>query len=798
MEILKGNAIKTLSIILGAATVMLMPISAFGLELGFNEEITNNTGQDAYDFHLEGTLKSETLPVQVMDIFIDWPRGSIPGFDWTYDGGSITHAGGEYYNYSGKWSGKVPVPPRQQVHIGKAFEVTCENVFIRLRGWWTDRNGEKINPRAGTKEGETWISDVPLLGFDIQDNIPARLTDPNLPQTVTLQNATDMEIEIASPHLAVTDRHVPLEQLVPDSNLLSDLDWRDIPRLPPFSIILPGESWTFDLREMDVVIPPDWTTVIRTEVWDPVSGEYHFYAGKCQAHAASDPTVTVSTLDEWASLLNRPVGEYPRIDPVSAGVFADMVESSDEWPPEYRDAFFATPELDAREHEDGSGQIEPALYMRWGPEGAAVQPGQYYAAAWDYIYGKASDLSGVELEFSIHAPRESIRVSINLIDADGDWLEFIWHVGLPGEIPACQWTTVQLIPSTGQSNYRLQRPAFEGGRSDGRVDLTRITNIRFDENEVWTEELPFPLDDGWVWNAWNHIRVVPIRDVDIEENPVGVFDDAMDIGNPLGIGRTVYEGYVWKGDMLTQQYLIMGGGGDIWGDWDQFHYAYKKVSGEVRLSACFEWIVFSNDSAKAGVMLRNSLDGGSVHRFMTRRGLDDYAGLQGRVNAGGGSSEFGELWKDGVQALAIQRVTVEGLTFIEGLADFGSGWESRAIDLVLGGFDDEITAGVAITSHDDNQLVQARVWNVNYERNTALIGELDLPVIPEESDLGVCPSDVPGFSIRSLAPLVTDGWGYDAMNELLDTGTWMGLPAQPGTEGTRVDEFVNLRDVGNG
>ncbi|HUT44687.1 MAG TPA: hypothetical protein VMX36_00310, partial [Sedimentisphaerales bacterium] len=44
----------------------------------------------------------------------------------------------------------------------------------------------------------------------------------------------------------------------------------------------------------------------------------------------------------------------------------------------------------------------------------------------------------------------------------------------------------------------------------------------------------------------------------------------------------------------------------------------------------------------------------------------------------------------------------------------------------------------------------------------------------------------------------TDGWGYDAMNELLDTGTWMGLPAQPGTEGTRVDEFVNLRDVGNG
>jgi len=260
------------------------------LRLGFNEEITNNTGQDAYDFHLEGTLKSETFPQQVMDIFIAWPRGSIPGFNWTYDGGSITHAGGEYYNYSGNWSGSVPVPPGQQVHIGKAFNVNCANVFIRLRGWWTDRNGEKINPDAGTEVNPgVWISDVPLLGFDIQDNIPARLTDPNLPQTVTLQNATDMEIKIVSPHLVITDRHVPLEELVPDSNFLSDLDWRDIPSLPPSSIILPGESWTFDLREMDMIIPPDWTTVIRTEILDPVSGEYHFYAGKCQAHSARGP-----------------------------------------------------------------------------------------------------------------------------------------------------------------------------------------------------------------------------------------------------------------------------------------------------------------------------------------------------------------------------------------------------------------------------------------------------------------------------------------------------------------------------
>ena len=299
--------------------------------------------------------------------------------------------------------------------------------------------------------------------------------------------------------------------------------------------VLPGKT-SFGVRDYILPVPynPEWVSMDVRPVYAEDDGRTEVRAisfwHECVEERPS-PYFDISTLDEWGSLLNRPAGEYPRIDPVPADVFAEMVESSDEWPPEYRDAFFTTPELDAREHKDGSGQMEPALYMRWGPEGESVRSGEYNAAAWDYVYGRASDLSGVELEFSVHAPagptEDGIwKVSINLIDADGDWREWVWDVGASGnkdgKIPACQWTTVQLIPSTDYSNYNLQRSAFEGGRGDGRVDLTRVTMIRFDENGVWTEELPFPLDDGWVWNAWNHIRVVPIRDVDIEENLVGL------------------------------------------------------------------------------------------------------------------------------------------------------------------------------------------------------------------------------------------------------------------------------------
>jgi hypothetical protein len=279
--------------------------------------------------------------------------------------------------------------------------------------------------------------------------------------------------------------------------------------------------------------------------------------------------------------------------------------------------------------------------------------------------------------------------------------------------------------------------------------------------------------------------------------PVGIFENAVDVGDDPGIGSTLYEGYVWKGDVLSEQYLITASGHDVWDNADDFHYSYNTVSGDVRVSANFEWICKTNDWAKYGVMLRNSLDAGSVHRFMAERGLSDYAGMQGRVTTDGGSSEMGTAWTAGAKALGIQRVTVEGMTVIEGLADFGNGWESRSVELVLdGSINDELLAGVAVTSHDNTHLCQARCWNVVYEANPSLVGELNIPTVPASANLGVCPTDTPGFSIRALKPLVTDGWGASAMNELLDTGMYMGLPAQPGSEGTRIDEFVNLFDTG--
>jgi hypothetical protein len=70
-------------------------------------------------------------------------------------------------------------------------------------------------------------------------------------------------------------------------------------------------------------------------------------------------------------------------------------------------------------------------------------------------------------------------------------------------------------------------------------------------------------------------------------------------------------------------------------------------------------------------------------------------------------------------------------------------------------------------------------------------------MVPAAANLGAPSSDVPGFEIYTLKAQ-TEINSFAEMNEILDTGLMEGLPPVEGSEGTRIDEFVNLRDTGNG
>ena len=53
--------------LLAVALMLLASTSVFALDVGYNQDIHNGTGQDAYDFHVEGTLQSAVPPVQIRE-----------------------------------------------------------------------------------------------------------------------------------------------------------------------------------------------------------------------------------------------------------------------------------------------------------------------------------------------------------------------------------------------------------------------------------------------------------------------------------------------------------------------------------------------------------------------------------------------------------------------------------------------------------------------------------------------------------------------------------------------------------
>jgi hypothetical protein len=62
--------------------------------------------------------------------------------------------------------------------------------------------------------------------------------------------------------------------------------------------------------------------------------------------------------------------------------------------------------------------------------------------------------------------------------------------------------------------------------------------------------------------------------------------------------------------------LMNGQGADIWGTSDQFRYAYKTLTGNGTIIARVHSLYESNGWAKAGVMIRQSVEPGSTHAFM--------------------------------------------------------------------------------------------------------------------------------------------------------------------------------------
>ena len=85
----------------------------------------------------------------------------------------------------------------------------------------------------------------------------------------------------------------------------------------------------------------------------------------------------------------------------------------------------------------------------------------------------------------------------------------------------------------------------------------------------------------------------------------GIFTDHQDVGTVLHPGSAVY-------DIAAHTYTLSGSGENMWLGVDDFHFAWKKVSGDVALTADIAFLgTGGNPHRKAVLMIRQSLEGNS-------------------------------------------------------------------------------------------------------------------------------------------------------------------------------------------
>ncbi len=195
--------------------------------------------------------------------------------------------------------------------------------------------------------------------------------------------------------------------------------------------------------------------------------------------------------------------------------------------------------------------------------------------------------------------------------------------------------------------------------------------------------------------------IVPARGSD-PSAAVGVFDQHGDIGGVGAPGSAAF-------DKDSQEYLLSASGTNMWGDHDEYHFAWKRVKGDFILQAFTEFLGAGTDPhRKMGLIVRASLDPRSPQINACRHG-SGLTSLQFR-KADGAPTEQIRLAIVGPEVLQLERV---GKKFTMSAAHFGQTYstqEFEAIDLP-----DEVYVGIYLCAHN-NAVVERGVF-----RNVRLI-----------------------------------------------------------------------------
>ncbi len=146
---------------------------------------------------------------------------------------------------------------------------------------------------------------------------------------------------------------------------------------------------------------------------------------------------------------------------------------------------------------------------------------------------------------------------------------------------------------------------------------------------------------------------------------------------------------------------LSGAGADIWGNTDEFTYAYKTLEGDGTMTARVVSIgPGSNTWAKGGVMIRDSLNGGSTHAMMVLTANSDGAAGNGAAFQYRGTTDGTSTSVDSTAVIAPPywvRIERMGDTLTGYLSPDGNSWNTLGTTTIA--MEAPMQIGLCVTSH---------------------------------------------------------------------------------------------------
>jgi Tol biopolymer transport system component len=267
---------------------------------------------------------------------------------------------------------------------------------------------------------------------------------------------------------------------------------------------------------------------------------------------------------------------------------------------------------------------------------------------------------------------------------------------------------------------------------------------------------------------------------------LGVFENQSDVGSvtPPGVGTF---------DRANGVYTIRSAGANLWVNVDAFHFVWKKVSGDVSLTADIKLADAgpnSNPHRKALLMFRQSLDPDSMYADAAIHGSGETA-LQYRRTKGDTTQDI--AFNIGV----LQRLRLEkrGDTITLFLSAHGEPLHHVGASIKLH-FDGDFYAGIGVCAHNEKAVEQATFAHVELEPLTAPAATAAMALYSTLQTIAIDNNARMAFVIQTgKGQMEAPNWSRDGKSLIFDrAGKLWSVPSVEGDGG--IAEATQL-DIGN-